>query len=51
ADVGFGTLGWNNLIKDVKARTAAQYFVAEHDNPSDIERFASRSIATASKWA
>jgi len=25
--------------------------VAEHDNPSDIERFASRSIATASKWA
>lgn len=51
ADVGFGTLGWDNLIKEVMARTAAQYFVAEHDNPSDIERFASRSIATASKWA
>jgi len=51
ADVGYGIVGWDSLIKEVKARTAAQYFVAEHDNPSDLERFASRSIATASKWA
>jgi hypothetical protein len=38
------------LIKDVKAKTKAKYFVAEHDNPADAERFARRSIATAKKW-
>ncbi|WP_375450314.1 sugar phosphate isomerase/epimerase family protein [uncultured Devosia sp.] len=50
ADVGFGTLNWDSLIKDVTAKTQAKYFVAEHDNPADAERFASRSIATAKKW-
>lgn len=50
ADVGYGTLGWDNLINQVKSKTKAQYFVAEHDKPSDPERFATRSIATAKKW-
>lgn len=50
ADVGFGTMGWDNLIKSVKAKTAAKYFVAEHDNPSDLDRFASRSMQTWNKW-
>lgn len=50
ADVGHGVLGWDNLIGTVQAKTKAQYFVAEHDKPSDAERFASRSIATAKKW-
>jgi len=50
ADVGHGVLDWNNLIGKVTAKTKAQYFVAEHDKPSDELRFASRSIATASKW-
>ncbi len=50
ADVGHGVLDWDNLIGKVTSKTKAQYFVAEHDKPSDAERFATRSIATASKW-
>jgi len=50
ADVGHGRLDWDNLITKVTSKTKAEYFVAEHDNPSDAERFASRSIATAKKW-
>lgn len=50
ADVGYGTLDWDNLITKVKSKTKAQYFVAEHDKPSDEVRFATRSIATAQKW-
>jgi len=45
ADVGQGTLPWADLLETVKKKSAAQYFVVEHDNPNDIERFASRSIA------
>lgn len=45
ADVGHGILPWKDLLSTVKAKTAARYFVVEHDNPSDIDRFASRSIA------
>lgn len=50
ADVGHGVMDWDNLIAKVTSKTKARYFVAEHDNPADAERFASRSIATASKW-
>ena len=50
ADVGHGVLDWENLIGKVQAKTKAEYFVAEHDKPSDAVRFATRSIATASKW-
>jgi sugar phosphate isomerase/epimerase len=50
ADVGHGVLDWDNLITKVQSKTKAQYFVAEHDKPSDEVRFATRSIATASKW-
>ena len=45
ADVGQGTLPWADLYKTITTKSAAKYVVAEHDNPSDIERFASRSIA------
>ena len=45
ADVGQGVLPWKELFQTARDKTAAKYFVAEHDNPSDIERFASRSIA------
>jgi hypothetical protein len=37
-------LPWKDLLATVRARTAARYFIAEHDNPSDIARFARRSI-------
>jgi len=50
ADVGHGVLDWGSLIGKVQAKTKAEYFVAEHDKPFDAVRFATRSIATASKW-
>lgn len=50
ADVGYGTLDWQQLYSSIRARTRATWFVMEHDNPSDVERFARRSIAMARKW-
>jgi sugar phosphate isomerase/epimerase len=44
ADVGQGTLPWKDLLATARTKTAARYFIAEHDNPNDIERFARRSI-------
>lgn len=44
ADVGQGTLDWKQLIADAKALTKAEYWVMEHDKPSDAIRFARRSI-------
>lgn len=46
ADVGYGVVPWKMLLPLVKAKTQAKYIIAEHDNPSDIDRFASRSIAS-----
>lgn len=37
---------WKTLFPIIKAKTRAKYFIAEHDNPSDIDRFTSRSIAS-----
>jgi sugar phosphate isomerase/epimerase len=51
ADVGHGTLDWKGLYSAIKAKTKAQYFVMEHDNPSDVGRFAARSIAAAKAWS
>ena len=45
ADVGHGTVDWKTLWQALKA-TRARHFVVEHDNPNDIERCASRSIAS-----
>jgi sugar phosphate isomerase/epimerase len=47
ADVGHGTVDWHGLIKALRDKTGAKYFVMEHDNPSDFERFAKRSIEAA----
>jgi sugar phosphate isomerase/epimerase len=47
ADVGHGTVDWPGLVKTLRDRTDARYFVMEHDNPSDFERFAKRSIEAA----
>jgi sugar phosphate isomerase/epimerase len=46
ADVGHGVMPWQDLLKTAKTGTSAKYFIVEHDNPSDIDRFASRSIET-----
>lgn len=44
ADVGHGTVEWKRLFADLSAKTPARLYVMEHDNPSDVKRFASRSI-------
>ena len=44
ADAGHGVVPWQTLWPIARA-TRARYFIAEHDNPSDIDRFAARSIA------
>ncbi len=50
ADVGHGTLDWQALATAIKANTNARYWVMEHDNPSDADRFAQRSFASVSAW-
>jgi sugar phosphate isomerase/epimerase len=50
ADVGHGTMDWQVLYTAIKAETNARYYVMEHDNPSDVDRFASRSIAAVKAW-
>jgi len=43
ADVGQGTVDWHKLMPLVR-QTSALYYIIEHDNPSDHQRFATRSI-------
>ncbi|WP_380056852.1 sugar phosphate isomerase/epimerase family protein [Falsihalocynthiibacter sp. SS001] len=44
ADVGEGTMDWSGILNAVRSKTSASHFVMEHDNPSDMKRFATRSI-------
>lgn len=46
ADVGHGTMDWSGITVALKD-TGVSYFVMEHDNPNDHERFARRSIEAA----
>lgn len=46
ADVGHGTMDWPALFAALQAG-GTEYFVMEHDNPSDHHRFASRALAAA----
>lgn len=46
ADVGHGTVPWPAIMAALRGKTPATVFVMEHDNPSDVRRFAERSIAT-----
>lgn len=45
ADVGHGTVDWKGLV-DVLKKTAVKYYVVEHDNPKDVDRLITRSIAS-----
>lgn len=47
ADLGHGMMPWRAIADVIRSGTRASYFVMEHDNPNDFERFASRSIASA----
>ena len=44
ADVGDGIMDWAGLITALRANDVT-LLVAEHDNPSDADRFAARSLA------
>lgn len=46
ADPGHGTMDWTAIMQAIRA-TSCRYFVMEHDNPNDHERFAGRAIAAA----
>jgi len=46
ADVGHGTVDWPGLMTAL-GTSAARFYVMEHDNPADVERFARRSIEAA----
>jgi sugar phosphate isomerase/epimerase len=45
ADLGHGTMDWPTLM-DALRKAGCDLFVCEHDNPSNLNRFAERSIAS-----
>lgn len=50
ADVGDGTLDWGRLWRAGR-EAGAEVMIAEHDNPSDFERFATRSLAAMKSYS
>lgn len=49
ADVGHGTLDWAAIVPALK-QAGVTLFVAEHDKPNDVRRFATRTIETFRGW-
>jgi len=49
ADVGYGVMDWKTLTATLRG-IGVDLFIMEHDNPSDFERFASRSIETFQRF-
>lgn len=45
ADVGHGTVDWKGLIAALKPH-GVKHYIVEHDNPNDIDRLITRSIAS-----
>lgn len=45
SDVGHGIVPWKDLMAKLR-QTSAKHFVLEHDNPKDLDRLISRSIAS-----
>ncbi len=43
ADVGHGVMDWKMLL-EVLSSSSTKYYIVEHDKPSDVARFAKRSI-------
>lgn len=50
ADVGHGTMDWQALYTAIKSQSNTRYYVMEHDNPNDVDRFATRSLAAVRAW-
>lgn len=49
ADPGHGVLDWSTLVPVLK-EIGVTLFVAEHDKPNDVARFARRAYATVASW-
>ena len=49
ADPGHGVLDWSTLLPVLK-EIGVKLFVAEHDKPNDVARFARRAYATVAGW-
>ncbi len=49
ADVGHGIMDWAGIFATLNQYSSCKSFVVEHDNPKDVIRFATRSIATVQK--
>lgn len=49
ADPGYGVLDWSTLVPVLK-QIGVTLFVAEHDKPNDVARFARRAFATVASW-
>lgn len=49
ADVGHGTVDWKGLVAALKPY-GVKHFVVEHDNPKDIDRLITRSIASFNSY-
>lgn len=45
ADVGHGTVEWKALVAALRGR-GVSHFIVEHDNPNDLDRLVTRSIAS-----
>ncbi len=50
ADVGEGTINWKSLMFSVRQVAPDAHAIMEHDNPSDVQRFASVSFANFSSY-
>lgn len=50
ADVGHGVVPWRELFRVIDDKAEARYLIVEHDNPSDLERFATRSLAAVKSF-
>ena len=49
ADPGYGTMDWPALRAAMR-EAGVSLFVAEHDKPNDVARFARRARATVASW-
>ncbi|TWD57724.1 sugar phosphate isomerase/epimerase [Agrobacterium vitis] len=49
ADVGHGTVDWKGLV-DALSKFNVDHYVVEHDNPNDIDRLITRSIASFNSY-
>ncbi len=50
ADPGHGTMDWDALMKTLLGDGTERLYIAEHDEPSDLERFARRAMDSLARW-